>query len=778
VGFPQEITVTSPTDNKTVTMAGYSAATAAYIKGSLTSSAPKKTEASFQFRAHKAGEALTRTTIRNMVPLRIDAFYSGQTAGDYTLMLPPNNYYDIYLVTDYQDESHLETFTIRGKLNNVATGGAGSESLNNNFTYANEGGTVTGTVTYNNQPVLAAHVTLEDSSGNLIAGGETDQTGVYRIYNVPAGSYTAYAWEPQKGESPAFAVNGVTDAGTVTVNIEYIKPLIKYVSPGKYPVAENLKAGDVYYIDRTYTLTEVPSELSIASWIKTGNADKTNTSDSFLSFTLMKDAMVYVAYDSRATSLPNWLSGFTNTGLTLKTTDVTLKIYAKFYSAGKVTLGGNLAAGAAGAGTNYLVIAKESASLPFIQYVQPSKYPVAENLNVGSQYYIDRTYTLTEVPSELTVASWIKTGNADKTNTSESFLTFSLTRDAMVYVAYDSRATSLPNWLSEFTNTGSVLKTTDVQLKIYAKFCSAGKVTLGGNMAAGAAGAGTNYVVIIQEPAALALIKYVSPGKYLVADNLTVGSPYYIDRTYTITELPSELGTASWIKTGNAEKTNTSDSFLTFTLTKDSMVYIAYDSRAASLPNWLSSFTNTGLVLKTTDVQLKIYAKLYPAGKVILGGNLAAGAAGAATNYVVAVKDGASLARIKYISPSKYPAADDLKAGDTYYIDRTYTLTEVPSELSAASWIKTGNAEKTNASDTFLTFTLTQDSFVYVAYDSRAASLPNWLSGFTNTGLVLKTSDVQLKIYTKFYPAGQIVLGGNLAAGAAGANTNYVVIAK
>jgi hypothetical protein len=553
---------------------------------------------------------------------------------------------------------------------------------------------------------------------------------------------------------------------------------ILYLSPSRYLVAEDLGVGSSYYVDRTYTITEVPAEVKYASWIKTGNADKTNTSDNFINFTLPRDAVVYIAYDSRATSLPTWMSGFINTGLTLKTTDVSLKLYAKFYPAGKVTLGGNLAAGAAGAATNYVVAVKEVTQPALMQYLSITKYPVAEDLGIGSQYYSDRTYTITELPAELNTATWIKTGNAEKTSTSDTFLSFNLNRDAMLYVAYDSRAASLPTWMSGFINTGLVIKTTDVQLKLYAKFQAAGRVTLGGNLAAGAAGAATNYVVVAKEAAALPLIKYVSPAKYPVADNLGVGSQYYSDRTYTITEFPTELGTASWIKTGNAEKTNTSDSFLTFTLNRDAVVYVAYDSRATSLPNWMSGLTNTGLVIKTTDVQLKIYAKFYAAGPVTLGGNLAAGAAGAATNYLVIVKEAVQSVFIKYVQPSKYPVVENLAVGSQYYTDRTYTITDLPVDLNMASWIKTGNADKTNTSENFLGFTLARDAMVYVAYDSRATSLPNWMSGFTSTGQVIKTTDVQLKIYARFCNAGNITLGGNLAAGAAGAGTNYVVIIK
>ena len=131
------------------------------------------------------------------------------------------------------------------------------------------------------------------------------------------------------------------------------------VASGKaYEVVDNgLNTGALVYIDRTYTFSSVPSALAGATYIKTANDDKGLTDEAFMSFTVNRDVTVHVAYDNRATSLPGWLSGWTDTGTTLGTTDlVDRRLYAKSFAAGTVALGGNLAAGASGAESNYSVI--------------------------------------------------------------------------------------------------------------------------------------------------------------------------------------------------------------------------------------------------------------------------------------------------------------------------------------------------------------------------------------------------------------------------------------
>jgi len=115
------------------------------------------------------------------------------------------------------------------------------------------------------------------------------------------------------------------------------------VDSGKaYEVIENgLQSGSLVYIDRIYTFKDVPASLLGATYIKTANADKGLTGDSFMSFDVNQDVTVYVAHDNRIATKPSWMASFTDTGDDLVTTDATLSIFAKHVSAGTVTLGGN-----------------------------------------------------------------------------------------------------------------------------------------------------------------------------------------------------------------------------------------------------------------------------------------------------------------------------------------------------------------------------------------------------------------------------------------------------
>jgi hypothetical protein len=62
---------------------------------------------------------------------------------------------------------------------------------------------------------------------------------------------------------------------------------------------------------------------------------------------------VSVAYDVRNTPKPAWLSPFTDTGKNLVTSDTTLRLVARTFAAGTITLGGNAGGGS---GSMYAVI--------------------------------------------------------------------------------------------------------------------------------------------------------------------------------------------------------------------------------------------------------------------------------------------------------------------------------------------------------------------------------------------------------------------------------------
>ena len=101
----------------------------------------------------------------------------------------------------------------------------------------------------------------------------------------------------------------------------------------------------------------IPSEHATLSWIKTANNDKFNQDEQFITFNVNQNVSVFVGYDARATSVPGWMSDWSNTGLRLETTDVPLKLYRKNFSANKILLGGNN-----GAASMYLVLIKAANS--------------------------------------------------------------------------------------------------------------------------------------------------------------------------------------------------------------------------------------------------------------------------------------------------------------------------------------------------------------------------------------------------------------------------------
>ena len=127
-----------------------------------------------------------------------------------------------------------------------------------------------------------------------------------------------------------------------------------------------LEVGYAPYIDAAYTLTVIPAALANGIWIQTANAESNDSSVSYIDFNVDRPVTVYVAYDAGAVSLPDWLnpgtSGFVDAGMNIQTTDPltpSLRVYSQTFIAGAVSLGGNLATGASGADSNYLVVVLE-----------------------------------------------------------------------------------------------------------------------------------------------------------------------------------------------------------------------------------------------------------------------------------------------------------------------------------------------------------------------------------------------------------------------------------
>lgn len=139
---------------------------------------------------------------------------------------------------------------------------------------------------------------------------------------------------------------------------------------------------------------------------------------------------------------------------------------------------------------------------PHLSNLSPSNYQFA-SLNIGDQFYIDRDYPLTEIPSVLSGATWIMTANADKWDETENYISFDASANADVYVIFDSRVTTVPDWLQSWNKLSEKVQADVVYggtYDVYRKQFSAGTITLGGNRAAGSVWneEGSNYVVAVK----------------------------------------------------------------------------------------------------------------------------------------------------------------------------------------------------------------------------------------------------------------------------------------
>jgi hypothetical protein len=245
-------------------------------------------------------------------------------------------------------------------------------------------------------------------------------------------------------------------------------------------------------------------------------------------------------------------------------------------------------------------------------------------LQVGGRVYIDRTYTFTNAPAFVQGQAYIQTANDDKAATTATFLSFTVDHPVSVSVAYDVRITPKPAWLSTFTDTGLNLVTSDTTLRLFVQSFPAGPITLGGNAGSG----GSMYSVIVQPSLPLTIWNQtVASGQaYVVpATGLQIGGPVYIDRGDTFTTVPTRLQGAAYIQTANNDKSATTAAFLSFAVNQPVSVSVAYDVRITPKPAWLSTFTDTGINLVTSDTSLRLFLRSFPAGTITLGGNAGSG---------------------------------------------------------------------------------------------------------------------------------------------------------
>ena len=190
---------------------------------------------------------------------------------------------------------------------------------------------------------------ITDSNGSIIQGTDTTNTST----KASLGRVQLLTQPHTSGETYHLVVNNITDlAGNkiiadASVNYAYNNDISQLsisdinVASGNTYTLDTLEQGKLVYIDRTFTYTDIPSNLTGMQYIQTANNDKNSSSNDFLTFTINQPVNVYVAYDKRNNTPPMWLSNWTDTGVEISTSDTTLHLYEKDFTAGTVTLGGN-----------------------------------------------------------------------------------------------------------------------------------------------------------------------------------------------------------------------------------------------------------------------------------------------------------------------------------------------------------------------------------------------------------------------------------------------------
>ncbi len=242
--------------------------------------------------------------------------------------------------------------------------------------------------------------------------------------------------------------------------------------------------------------------------------------------------------------------------------------------------------------------------------------------DIGEKVYIDRDYTIEQMPQFLQGAIQIKTRNHDKDNSSNSFLSFEIRGDVTVYLAYDKRIAEKPEWLKEWEISGDQLINSRGDIyQIYSNEASTERFSIGGNKGS----LDDNMYLVFIKPhfATKKILLNLNKASYSL-NYVTVGDRYYIDREYTVAYIPDSLSNLLWIQTANEDKLERADDFLQFSLKCSSNVYIGFDSNNPSLPRWLNSSKwdrYDGQITDSRGSQFDLYFTQEDSGTVVLGGN-------------------------------------------------------------------------------------------------------------------------------------------------------------
>ena len=114
--------------------------------------------------------------------------------------------------------------------------------------------------------------------------------------------------------------------------------------------------------------------------------------------------------------------------------------------------------------------------------------------------------------------------------------------------------------------------------------------------------------------------------------------------------------------------------------------------------------------------------------------------------------------------------------GELLFINRDYVFTEIPGRLIGLDYLRTSNSDKRSTDPNSISFDVSRPVTVLVALDRRILPIPSWLNSWVVTGEIITKSprDSRFNLYSKDFPAGAVILGGNEGDGP----SMYSVIVK
>ena len=456
--------------------------------------------------------------------------------------------------------------------------------------------------------ILSAH--LDDSGAGVVLMTEA---------HTPGGTYTLTVQGIRDRANPPNQMPGPVEASYTAPH--FIQ--LRFLTSGDYE-AMYLREGDPYYLDRDYRVESIPDSLRNALWILTAMRDKDNSDPVFLQFEVDETVSVYVAYDGRVQTFPTWLtSAFVRTSLAIQVSGPadSLTLWRRDFAPGRIALGGNRAEGAEGPRDMYIVL------------VQP-------NPNANPEPTENDSPTQPETPSQ-PIEPAQPTEPQQPTQPQQPQQPAQPTepgqpqQPAQPTEPHEPGQPAEPQQPQQPSEPQQPAQPTEPgQPQQPAQPTEPHEPQQPSQPQQPAQPQQPN------QPSQAVSLRIISTGEFLTG-RPTAGNRYYLDRDYVIQSIPDSLRDAQWIFTAMSDKDSRDSLFLVFRVEQDARVYVAYDRRATSFPNWLvSRFTRTRLAIDVSGPadSLIVWRADFPAGVVVLGGNRASGAREPRDMYVVLVK--------------------------------------------------------------------------------------------------------------------------------------------